>query len=215
MSVIIAIKENNIVYLAADSQVSYGASKATLTNPNNYKIWKTKGLEHSLMCHVGSCRDLGIVRLTNFIPETKALKGDIDFDFVQGEMIYNMFDALKEKGFTFTDSGGPYMTSTYLFAYKDKVYELSQYLYVMEIDDYIARGSGRDSALGSLAATIGEPVEIRLIKAIVAANNVDMYVGYPIIISDTETCQFKVYNEEDIKKLLNTDKISRTSKIMA
>ena len=179
MSVIIAIKENNIVYLAADSQVSYGASKATLTNPNNYKIWKTKGLEHSLMCHVGSCRELGIVR------------------------------------FTFTESGGPYMTSTYLFAYKDKVYELSQYLYVMEIDDYIARGSGRDSALGSLAATIGEPVEIRLIKAIVAANNVDMYVGYPIIISDTETCQFKVYNEEDIKKLLNTDKISRTSKIMA
>ena len=57
MSVVIAIKDKDKVYLAADSQCTCGASKLTLSNPNNYKIWKTKGLDNSIMCHTGACRD--------------------------------------------------------------------------------------------------------------------------------------------------------------
>lgn len=212
MSVIVAIKDKDKVYLAADSQCTFGASKLTLSNPSNYKIWKTKGLNNSIMCHIGDCRDLGIIRFNCFIPEARALLGDIDIDFVQGEMVYSMFDALKERDFIETEDG-PHMASGYLFAYKDKLFEISRWMYVLEIDDYIAIGSGRDSALGSLSSTIGEPIETRLIKAIIAAENIDLCVGYPIIITDTETCEFKIYGEEDIKKCLKMNDISRTSKL--
>ena len=212
MSVVIAIKDKDKVYLAADSQCTCGASKLTLSNPNNYKIWKTKGLDNSIMCHTGACRDLGVIRFNNFIPETRALCGDIDIEFVQGEMVYDMFDALKEHEFTESEEG-PHMASGYLFAYKDKVYEISRWMYVLEIDDYTAMGSGRDSAMGSLASTEGEPIESRLLKAVIAASNIDLCVGYPIIITDTESCEFKIFDEEDIKKTLKMDNISRTSRM--
>lgn len=212
MSVVIAIKDKDKVYLAADSQCTCGESKLTLSNPNNYKIWKTKGLDNSIMCHTGACRDLGVIRFKNFIPETRAMRGDIDYEFVQGQMVYDMFDALKEHNFTESEEG-PHMTSGYLFAYKDKVYEISRWLYVLEIDDYTAIGSGSDSAMGSLAATVGEPIETRLLKAVIAASNVDIYVSYPIIITDTESCEFKIFNEEDIKKALKMENIARTSRL--
>ncbi len=212
MSVVIAIKDKDKVYLAADSQCTCGASKLTLSNPNNYKIWKTKGLDNSIMCHTGACRDMGVIRFNNFIPETRALRGDIDIEFVQGEMVYDMFDALKEYEFTESEEG-PHMASGYLFAYKDKVYEISRWMYVIEIDDYTAMGSGRDSAMGSLAATVGEPIESRLLKAVIAAANIDLCVGYPIIITDTESCEFKIFDEEDIKKTLKIENISRTSRM--
>ncbi len=165
------------------------------------------------MCHTGACRDLGLIRYKNLIPEFNAITGQIDIKFVQSKMIYNIYNDLKCYGFTDSSSEGPFMTSNFLFAYKNKLWELSDCLYVLEIDDYIAKGSGRDSAMGSLAATGGEPAEIRLLKAIVASSNVDLCVGYPIIVTNTEKCEFKVYNEEDIKKILNLNTITRSSKI--
>ena len=209
MSVVIAIKENNKIYLAVDSQCTCGTSKLTLSNPNNYKIWRTKGLNHSFMCHTGMCRDIGVIKYNNFISEKRSMLGNIDIDFVQGEMIFDMYDALKERGFS-DDENGPHMSSEFIFAYKDKIFELSRGLYVIEIDDYVALGSGRDSAMGSLTSTVGEPVEKRLLKAIVAAQNIDLGVGYPIIIADTESCEFKVFDETDIKEVLGVDKINRS-----
>lgn len=213
MSVAIAIKDKDKICLAADSQCTAGISKVTLSNPNNYKIWKTKGLNNSIMCHAGPCRDLGIIRYRNFIPETRAMKGNIDMDFVQGKMIYDMYDAIDERGFI-DKTDGSNMPSEYLFTYKDKLFDLSECLYVLEVEDYIAIGSGKDVAMGSLASTIGEAAEIRLIKAVVAAANIDSRVGYPIIVTDTETCEFKIYDENDVKKLLNQEDVSRSSKLI-
>lgn len=49
MSVIIAIKKDDVVYLGADSYVTRGGSRMSLSNPNNYKIWKVRGVENCLM----------------------------------------------------------------------------------------------------------------------------------------------------------------------
>jgi len=201
MSVVIAIKEKDRIYLAADSMCSCGNTKVTLSNPNNYKIWKTKGLDNSFMCHTGNCRDLGVIRFKNFIPEIRSLNGDIDIDFVQGQMIYDMFDFLDERGFLEKNNEGPRMGSCLLFAYKDKVWELTNCSYVIEIDDYVALGSGSDAAMGSLAATIGEPIEDRLIKAVLAASKIDLSVDFPIVITDTKSCEFKLFDQDDFNIL--------------
>ena len=44
MSVVVAIKEGDKVFIGADSQVTKGGTRTTLKNPNNYKIWKVDGL---------------------------------------------------------------------------------------------------------------------------------------------------------------------------
>ena len=213
MSVVIAIKENGKVYMASDSQETGGYSKITVTNPYNYKMWKTRGLNNSIIGHVGGCRDLGIIRYTNFIPKEKSSNGKIDMEFVQGQMVYDIYDSLDKRGFTITD-GGPHMDSGLLFAYKDKIWDIKNCLYVVEIDDYVAIGSGEEAAKGSLASTAGEPVINRLIKAVVAASSVNINVGYPIVLSDTESCQFKLINEAEAKEVLHNNKLSRVSKII-
>lgn len=53
MSVVVAIKENNIIYMGADSQITRGSSRRSFSNPNNYKIWRTKNMMESLMGGVG------------------------------------------------------------------------------------------------------------------------------------------------------------------
>ena len=37
MSVVVAIKKDGIIYMGADSQVTKGGTRTTLSNPNNYK----------------------------------------------------------------------------------------------------------------------------------------------------------------------------------
>lgn len=51
MSVVVAIKKGDKVYLGADSQVTRGGTRGTLKNPNNYKIWKVIGVDNCLMGH--------------------------------------------------------------------------------------------------------------------------------------------------------------------
>ena len=40
MSVVVAIKQGEKVYLGADSQVTKGGTRQTLNNPNNYTSYK-------------------------------------------------------------------------------------------------------------------------------------------------------------------------------
>ena len=40
MSVVVAIKEDNKIYIGADSQYTSGGTRRSLSNPNNYKIWE-------------------------------------------------------------------------------------------------------------------------------------------------------------------------------
>ena len=42
MSVVVAIKKNGKVLMGADSQVTSGGTRTSLSNPNNYKIEKGK-----------------------------------------------------------------------------------------------------------------------------------------------------------------------------
>ena len=209
MSVAIAIKQNDKVYVGVDSLTSCGFSKITLSNPNNYKMWKTRGLDNSLMAHTGNARDMGVVKFQNYIPEVRSLTQDIDFEFVQTELMYDIFDSCKERGFVNDNDEGPSLTSSYLFTYQDKIYLLNTDLTVIEFNDYAAIGSGKDSALGSLASSKNDPVEIRIIKAIIAASNIDLHVGFPIIISNTESTEFLVIHEEYAKKALNAYKTNK------
>lgn len=199
MSIVIAIKGKDRIYLAADCQNTAGNSKMNLTNENNLKIWKTKGLNNSFICHTGVCRDIGIIRYNSFVP---ADVKNIDMEFVQGKMVYDIFNKLDEYGFT-TNENGPHIESELLFSYKDKAFAIFSALYVIEIEDYRALGSGEDFAMGSLASTVGEPVEKRLLKAVLAAKHFDRGVGLPAVITDTKTCEFKFYDEDEINKLIS------------
>ena len=93
------------------------------------------------------------------------------------------------------------MDSRFLFAFKDKLFLISSDASVIEIDDCISIGSGECEAIGSLLTTQkNEDANIRIIKAIKSSATHDIYVDYPIILSNTKDTEFEIVTESNIKK---------------
>ena len=201
MSVVVAIKKDGVVYMGADSQVSCGGTRYTLSNPNNYKIWALPSVDNCLMGSVGSLRANNVMKVTSdLIPEIVDLKGNVDFRFVVRHFIPHLMDELAEYKVLCTGKDdAPDMTASFLLAYHDKLYSIERYGSVIEVDDFCAIGSGACEALGSLLSTanIDDPIA-RIQMAIKASAAHDIYVDYPIVIADTEDTAFKVYYEKDL-----------------
>lgn len=199
MSVVVAIKENGKIMMGADSQCTKGGTRRSLSNPNNYKIWKVLDTENCILGHVGLVREANVIRVAHgLVPEMAQLKDKVDFSFVVKRLVPAMFDELEEYRVIKNGDEPPKFESSFLFAYKDKLFYISDNGTVIEIDDYCAIGSGECEAIGSLISTEGESPEERIKKAIKASATNDIYVDYPIVITDTESTEFKVFYEKNL-----------------
>ena len=201
MSLVIAIKENNRIYLGCDSQVTSGGTRTTLQNQNNYKVWKVNGTDHCIMASVGNFRDACVVRtMFDLVTDYDVYKKRVNFDFVVNSVVPEIIERLKEAHYIADSGVFMGMDSSWLFAYEDKLFEIASDGSVLEIEDFVAIGSGKKEAIGSLLSTNGQEPEKRIITAIKAGAASDIYVDYPIIITDTKKTAFKVITEETEKK---------------
>jgi len=207
MSVVVAIKEKDNVYIGADSQVIKGGTRTMLKNPNNYKVWTVNNANHCLMAHVGNLRDGNVVRtMDGLVSDYNVYKNHIGFDFVVRKVLPDIIKELKDFGYIKDGPVFEEMDSSFLFAYEDQLFLIGSDGSVLEIDDYCAIGSGSDQAIGSLLSTEGEDPIARIIKAIKASAASDIYVDYPIIITDTKKCKFSVIDENSIKTIEKKNK---------
>ena len=189
MSVVIAIKENGVTYMAADTQVSFGDSKRHLKSDSLQKVWAVTDIPHCIMGGVGLARDLNLIRYctSELIPEASVLKKEINVGTIMLNTVPVIFESIRNytQLVTGCDKDIP-INSEFVLAYKDKVFDIAPDGTVEEIEDYIAIGSGADAALGSLKHTIDEPVYDRLIKALDAAAESNLYVSEPYVYIDTK-----------------------------
>ena len=203
MSVVVAIKENGKVFIGADSQVTKGGTRTTLKNPNNYKVWKVMGADNCLIGHVGNLRDANVVRLmSGLVTDYNIYKNHIDYEFVVKKVVPDVVDELKNYGNVKDEKFVDFLDSSFLFAYKDQLYVIGRDRSVIEVDDYVAIGSGEDQAIGSLLSTEGDSPRERIVKAIKASAAADIYVDYPIILTDTESTEFEIVTEKNEGKYL-------------
>lgn len=200
MSVVVAIKKDGIIYMGADSQVTKGGTRATLSNPNNYKIWKVIGTDNCLMGGVGTLRASNVIKVAGgLIPEIVDLKDGVDFRFVVRGFVPRLMDELDEQNLmTNCKDDTPHMGASFLLAYHDRLYSIASDGAVIEIDDFCAIGSGASEALGSLLSSVDEndPTE-RIKMAIKASAAHDIYVDYPIVVSNTSNTKFDVFYEKE------------------
>ncbi len=204
MSVVVAVKKDNVVYVGADSQVTCGGTKASLSNPNNYKIWPVRGVDNCLMGSVGELRDACVIRTMNgLVNRLDAIDGLVDYDYVVNTIEPLIRETLRSRKFLPDEDPYSVLGSVFLFIYQDKIYTITNGA-VIEHDDYIAIGSGSSEAMGSLNSTeFEENPNIRIIKAIKASAGHDLYVGYPIILSNSaESNKFIVVDEKLTKKIV-------------
>ena len=203
MSVIVAIKDGDNVIIGADSQVTKGGTRITLRNPNNFKIWNVRDVDHCLMASVGNLRDANVIRLLSGLIDDYDIYCDrVNYRFVVKRIVPEIISELKEYGYLKADKYVDFLDSSYLFAYKDQLYSIGSDCSVIEIDDCVAIGSGANEALGSLLSTDGLPTRERIIRAIKASAASDIYVAYPIVITDTAEGKFDIITEDEEKKYL-------------
>ena len=205
MSVVIAIKENGVTYMAADTQISFGDSKRHLKSDSLQKVWAVTDTPHCIMGGVGLTRDLNLIRYctSELIPEASVLKNEINVGTIMLNTVPAIFESIRNytQLVTGCDKDIP-INSEFVLAYKDKIFDIAPDGTVEEVEDYIAIGSGADAALGSLKHTTDEPVYDRLIKALDAASESNLYVSEPYVCMDTEHCMlmdllFDDMSEED------------------
>ena len=128
MSVVVAIKKDGIIYMGADSQVSCGGTRSTLSNPNNYKIWAMSDIDNCLMGSVGTLRANNIIKVaSDLIPEIVDLKGNVDFRFVVRHFVPRLMDELDEyKVLCKGKDDAPDMAASFLLAYHDRLYSIEK-----------------------------------------------------------------------------------------
>lgn len=204
MSVVVAIKHEGKIYLGADSQVTKGGTRTSLSNPNNYKIWNAHGVDCCLIGHVGRVREANVLRIIDgLVSEMTQLKNGVNYSYVVRYVVPRLFSELKQYGYMKDDKYIQFMESEVIFAYKDQLYSIEADGTVIEIDDCCAIGSGSSEAIGSLSSTKGQDAKTRIIKAIKASAAHDIYVDYPIVLTDTQDMKFEVINEIDEGKFIN------------
>ena len=205
MSVVIAIKENGVSYMAADTQISFGDSKRHLKSDSLQKVWAVTDTPHCIMGGVGLTRDLNLIRYctSELIPEASVLKNEINVGTIMLNTVPAIFESIRNytQLITGCDKDIP-INSEFVLAYKDKIFDIAPDGTVEQVEDYIAIGSGADAALGSLKHTTDEPIYDRLIKALDAASESNLYVSEPYVCMDTEHCMlmdllFDDVSEED------------------
>ena len=207
MSVVVAIKKDGKIYMGCDSQVTSGSTRTTLKNSNNYKIWKVLGIENCLMGSVGNLRDACVIRtMDDLVTEYNVYRKNISFDFVVNKIVPDIIERLQKAHFIKDEGVFENMDSSFLFAFEDQLYEIHNDGSVIEIEDCIAIGSGKNEAVGSLLSTEGQGPEERIIKAIKASAANDIYVDYPIIMTNTKDTEFEVITEKNEKAYLKSIK---------
>ena len=212
MSVVVAIKENNKVYIGVDSQVTKGGTRTTLKNENNYKVWRVIGAPHCLMAQAGNLRDANVVRLMrDLVTDYNIYREHIGFDFVVKKVVPDIVEELTRYNLLKDGEKTEVLDSSFLFAYKDQVWVIGQDKSVIEIEDYVSIGSGSDQAIGSLLSTEGQDPRQRIVKAIKSSAASDIYVDYPIILTDTENGEFDIITEKNEGKYLGEKKKKENS----
>lgn len=202
MSVVVAIKKNGVIYMGADSQVSRGGTRMTLSNPNNYKIWAVDNVNNCLMGSVGALRAANVIKVADdLIPEMVDIKEAVVFRFVVKHLVPRMMEELNEYNVLTKDSDDlPNMSASFLLAYHDRLFSIDSYGCVIEVDDFCAIGSGAGEALGSLLSSSDAEDPVERIKAAIKASAAhDIYVDYPIVVSNTADTEFQVFYDKDMR----------------
>ena len=196
MSVVIAIKKNNRIYMAADTQTSCGDRKVTYLGENSRKIHQFEN--GILLGHTGSVHNWQLVCAH---PEyfTVPENGELTKKHIVQNIIPKLFKCYRDNEMREEVEGEPSrMGDSYLLAYKDKLFQIYDVFDVQVLNHYAEIGSGGDLTLAGLVELDTEDVqdeqviEKRLVDLLRISAARIMSVSGPYVLIDTEKQTFKI-----------------------
>ena len=201
MSIVMAIKDKDRVYMACDSQTTQGTIKHIIQNEGSCKIFRPYGMKNCLIGGVGLSNGINVLRYQSLFSEAECLKNEIDHEFIQNELCFRVRDIIKDKDLAGNNENAM-LSSNYIICHKNDIYHINEDLCVKEYPEFGAAGCCKDVALGCLASSKDEDVKRRLIKAMIACCDNDRNVDFPLVIMNTKTSKVEVLDEKDCYRYL-------------
>ena len=185
MSVIVAIKENDIVYMGADSQTSVGDRRVYHLNEFGFKIHR---LENGILA--GFC---GRVRTAQTLISLKDVftldeNGELTKKHIVREIVPKIVDNIAMAG----DEAKDEVKVSILLAHKDKLYRINSDLHVINIKDYVSIGAGDEYTYYELCKSGNLSVRERMLNALIESAKCEESVSGPYVFIDTKNNEYEV-----------------------
>ena len=185
MSVIVAVKENGVVYMGSDTQTTMGRKKRNGLNETAFKIHR---LENRML--VGFC---GKVAATHEILSMRDVfvldqNGELNKKHIVNHIIPKLIDKMEQIGDV--ECGG--LEVSILLAYKDKLYKITAALDVVCLSKCGTSGCGQRYVNYYLQEGTDLPVKDRILKALMESAKRSDAVGGPYVLIDTQGLEYEI-----------------------
>ena len=108
MSVVIAIKQKNGIYVGCDTQITVGNNKYAMKGESQ-KVWHYNNLPDVVMGGSGSLRDIQILQTsTELLDLTHILLGEVNYNYLVQNFFTREYEILMQKNRIPRDAQGNY-----------------------------------------------------------------------------------------------------------
>ena len=185
MSVIVAIKENGVVYMGADAQTTTGSFKSVSTGAASVKISKLKGGILAGFCgKVASKQEIlatdGIFTLDS--------EGRLTKEHIVRHVIPKLLDKLD----VFGDEETGELAVSILLAHKDSLFHITSDRCVFNVTDHMSTGAGAPFTRYALYSTEGQAPRDRILLALGESAKRCESVCAPFVLIDTENLEYEI-----------------------
>jgi ATP-dependent protease HslVU (ClpYQ) peptidase subunit len=185
MSVIVAVKENGVVYMGADTQTTIGRRKQIGLNETAFKIHR---LENGIL--VGFCGRVAAKQTILSLQDLFVLdkNGQLTKKHIVNQIVPKLVDKMEQIG----DEERGSLDVSIILAYKDKLYRITSSLSVICLNDHGKAGAGAYFVDYYLQERKDLPVKDRIVKSLMAsAKRCDSVCG-PYVLIDTKNLEYEI-----------------------
>ena len=197
MSVLIAYKRDDTIYMGTDTRVIVNDQKKNELSECNYKIQK---LENGMLVGITAER---LTRQTIFAYSeifTLDKNGELTRKHLVKEIIPKLVEILNEEELMIKKEDAlPYMDGQILLAYKGVLYEICRNFAIYKYEDFQLLGYGVDYGQFVLANTKDtDDVNERIIKTLDTIAKYRHQVGSPYLLIDTKEQEYKLIRRANV-----------------
>ena len=203
MSVVVAIRDekDGSIWMAADTQVTQGWTKSHLLASHSWKLFKDQ-LGVTIGC-VGSLRDMNIISTSDetFINPMDILGDKVSFKSVVRDTVPKIFNELDRYGRLVKNTLDSTLSieSVFLVSVGEHCFVIERDGAVIDVEDMVAIGSGGEIAESaySVLRDIDLPTREKAVRAVISSCEKDIFVDYPIIITNSSSPSFYIFDGEN------------------
>ena len=185
MSVIVAIKEDGVVYMGADSQTTAGMRKRSYLNETGFKIIR---LENGML--VGFCGRVAAKQIIMSMDDVFTVdeNGELTKRHIVKQILPKLVDKMQDIG----DEQSGDLDVSILLAHKGNLYYIGPRLDVLKLNEYGRSGAGLLFVHYALRKRKDLPVRERILKALCDSARRTESVGGPYVLIDTKDRVYEI-----------------------